>query len=137
MSEQSFSFRQASWRRLRKNKGALFGLLIILLAVFVAVFAYFIAPDPSPYANRIILELGGEKPGFKQSFIKIKKDKDVAVSDFFKQLVSGKEDAYHYVPIISHEEKGDSVIVQKFIDEGIPERQAYHKAFLSNQPISQ
>src|SRR5258705_7454381 len=135
MSEQSFSFRQASWRRLRKNKGALFGLLIILLAVFVAVFAYFIAPDPSPYANRIILELGGEKPGFKQSFIKIKKDKDVAVSDFFKQLVSGKEDAYHYVPIISHEEKGDSIIVQKFIDEGVSERLAYHTSQTATTPV--
>src|SRR5437773_11362007 len=100
----------------------MFGLIIIGLSVIIAVFAYFIAPDPSPYANRIILEIGGEKPGFKQSFIKIKKDKDVAATGFFKQLVSGKEDAYHYVPISSHEIKGDSVIVQKYIDEGISER---------------
>src|SRR5436190_23538274 len=113
---QSQSFQAAAWRRLKKNKGAVFGLIIIAIAVLIALFAYFIAPDPSPYANRIILEIGGEKPGFKQSFIKIKKDKDVAAAGFFKQLVSGKEDAYHYVPIISHENKGDSVIVQKFID---------------------
>src|SRR5258706_6154554 len=108
---QSQSFQVAAWRRLKKNKGAVFGLIVIVLAVLVAVFAYFIAPDPSPYANRIILEIGGEKPGFKQSFIKIKKDKDVAASGFLKQLVSGKEDAYHYVPIIHHEAKGDSIIV--------------------------
>jgi peptide/nickel transport system permease protein len=133
---QSQSFQAAAWRRLKKNKGAVFGLIVIIFSVLVAVFAYFIAPDPSPNANRIILEIGGENPGFKQSFIKVKKDKDVAGTSFFKQLISGKEDAYHYVPITSYEKKGDSIIVQKFIDEGVSERQAYHKSFLPVQPIN-
>lgn len=59
------SFQAAAWRRLKKNKGALAGLVVIIIAFVIAVFAYFIAPDPSPYANRIILEIGGEKPGFR------------------------------------------------------------------------
>ena len=67
---QSQSFQAAAWRRLKKNKGAVFGLLVICLAVGVAVFAYFIAPDPSPFSNRIIVEINGQKPGFKKSFIK-------------------------------------------------------------------
>jgi peptide/nickel transport system permease protein len=132
---QSQSLQVAAWRRLKKNKGAVFGLIVITLAVLVAVFAYFIAPDSSPYANRIILEIGGEKPGFKQSFIKIKKDKDVAASGFLKQLISGKEDVYHYVPIISHEQKGDSIIVQKFIDQGVSERLAYHTSQTATTPV--
>ena len=61
-------FRKALWRRFKKNKGGVFGLVMILFSVFVALFGYFIAPDSSPYANRIILEIGGEKPGFTQSF---------------------------------------------------------------------
>jgi ABC-type dipeptide/oligopeptide/nickel transport system permease subunit len=93
MSNVSFSFQQAAWRRLRKNKGAMFGLVIIAIAILVAVFAYFIAPDSSSYANRIILEIGGEKPGYKQIFIKVQKDKTVAPASFLKQLISGKEDA--------------------------------------------
>ena len=133
----SQSFQAAAWRRLKKNKGAVFGLLVIGIAVLVAIFAYFLAPDSSPYANRIILEIGGEKPGFKQSFIKVKKDKDVASTNFFKQLVSGKEDVYHYVPIISQQQKEDSIIVQKYIDEGVSERQAYDKSQLATQPIYQ
>ena len=88
----SQSFQAAAWRRLKKNKGAVFGLIVIAIAVLIAVFAYFIAPDPSPFSNRIILEIGGGKPGFKQTFIKVKKDKDVEATSFFKQLVSGKED---------------------------------------------
>ena len=72
----SASFQLAAWRRLKKNKGAVFGLIVIAIAVIIAIFAYFIAPDPSPYANRIILEIGGEKPGFRQDFLKIKKEKE-------------------------------------------------------------
>ncbi len=133
--DNSQSFQAAAWRRLKKNKGAVFGLILIAVAVLVAVFAYFIAPDPSPYANRIILEIGGEKPGFRQSFIRIKKDKDVAASGFLKQLVSGKEDAYHYIPIIGYEQKGDSIIVQKFIDEGVSERLSYHSSQTAATPV--
>lgn len=131
----SQSFQAAAWRRLKKNKGAVFGLIVIMLAVLVAVFAYFIAPDSSPYANRIILEIDGKKPGFQQSFIKIKKDKDVKATNFFNQLLDGKEDVFYYVPIGSHEEKGDSLIVQKYIDEGLTERVAYAKNQLREQPI--
>jgi len=132
----SSSFQQAAWKRLKKNKGAVFGLIVIFLAVLMAFFAYFLAPDPSPYANRIILEVGGSKPGFTQSFIKVKKEKNVGASSFFKRLISGKEDAYYYVPIVSHEPKRDSIIVQKYIDEGLAERQAYSLNQLAAQAIS-
>jgi len=131
----SQSFQGAAWRRLKKNKGAVFGLIVIIIAVLIAIFAYFIAPDPSPFANRIILEIGGENPGYQQRFIKVRKDKDVAASGFLKQLVSGKEDVYHYTPIVSHEQKGDSIIVQKFIDEGLSERQAYSVKQTAPDPV--
>ena len=122
----SQSFQAAAWRRLKKNKGAVFGLIVISLAILVAIFAYFIAPDPSPFANRIILEIGGEKPGFTQRFIKVKKDKDVVATGFLQQLLAGKEDAYYYIPVVSHKKIADSLIIQKYIDEGVNERLAYH-----------
>jgi len=132
----SQSFQAAAWRRLKKNKGALFGLLVIALAVLVSIFAYFISPDPSPYANRIILEIGGEKPGFKQKFIRVKKEKTISSTGFLKQLISGKEDLYHYVPIMSHEINGDSIIVQKYIDQEVYERQAFALTQVAIAPIT-
>jgi ABC-type dipeptide/oligopeptide/nickel transport system permease subunit len=129
------SFQAAAWRRLKKNKGALAGLVVIIIAFFIAVFAYFIAPDPSPYANRIILEIGGEKPGFKQSFLKVKKEKEVVSAGFFQQLISGKEDVYYYVPISRYEKKGDSIVVEKFIDIGLSERQAYAISQTAPDPV--
>jgi len=133
---KSRSFQAAAWRRLKKNKGAVFGIIIIILAVLLAIFAYFIAPDPSPHANRIILEIGGSKPGYKQGFIRVKKDKEVAHTGFFTHLIRGKEDPYYYVPIVSHEKKGDSVIVQKFIGEEVSERIAYHFSQLAPDPFT-
>ena len=130
------SFQRAAWIRLKKNKGAVFGMIIIVIAVLVAVFAYFISPDPSPYANRIILEIGGEKPGYGQTFLKVKKEKPVNAAGFFGKLVAGQEDKYYYVPIEKNEKKGDSIIVQKFIDEGVSERQAFHISQLAPQPVT-
>ncbi len=129
------NFQQAAWRRLKKNKGAVFGLVIIGIAVIIAVFAYFIAPDPSPSANRIILEIGGEKPGFTQSFIKVKKEKDVKSTGVFNRLIAGREDVYSYVPISSFQKINDSIIVQKFIDVGLYDRQAYHISQTAEQPV--
>jgi peptide/nickel transport system permease protein len=122
----SYSFQQAAWRRLKKNRGAMFGLVIISLSVLLAVFAYFISPDSSPYANRIILEIGRQRPGHQQNFLKVKKEKAVSSAGFFNWLIAGKEDKYYYVPITSHQISSDSIIIQKFIDEGVSERQSYH-----------
>ncbi len=129
------SFQLAAWKRLRKNKGAMVGLVIIAVSILVAAFSYFLASDHSPYANRIILEIGGEKPGFRQSFIMVRKDKKIGTTGFFQQLVSGTEDPYYYVPVLRHEQAGDSMIVQKFIDEELSERQSYALTQLAPVPI--
>jgi ABC-type dipeptide/oligopeptide/nickel transport system permease subunit len=135
MSNEATSFKPAAWKRLKKNKGALLGLFIIFIAVWVAIFAYFISPDSSPYADRIILEIGGKKPGYRQTFIQVKKFKDVARTGFIDRLLNGKEDTYYYVPITAYYQKRDSMIVQKFIDEGLTERQAYPFSQLADNPI--
>jgi len=116
---------RSTGHRLLKNKGAVFGLVIICAAIVVAVAAYYIAPDPSPDANRMIVEIGGRKPGFVQTFLCLNKDKQPAPASFFQRLIAGKEDNYTYVPINSYDVKRDSVIVQKFVDEGVEERVAY------------
>jgi peptide/nickel transport system permease protein len=112
-------------RRLLRNKGAVFGLIVIAAALLVALTAYFIAPDASPNANRMIVEVGGRKPGFRQQFLLLKKDRTAGSSSFFQRLLSGKEDNYNWIPIDSYSIQGDSLIVQKFVDEGVEERRSY------------
>jgi len=112
-------------KRLLRNKGTLFGLIVIGLAVLVSIVVYFIAPDPSPNANRIIVEIGGRPPGFRQTFLLLPKEQVRAPVSFFSRLFNGREDAFDYIPINSYSVKGDSLIVQKFVDEGIAERRAW------------
>lgn len=135
MSNTSSSFQQAAWKRLKKNKGAVLGMILIALTIFIAVFAYFIAPDGSPFANRIILETGGEKPGFTQQFLQLKKEKKPEATRFLKKLAYGKEDEYFLVPLTSYTIAQDSIIIQKFIDESLSERQAYHLNQVALQPV--
>ena len=134
MNEQSLSFQQTAWRRLKKNKGAMAGLILIILSILIAIFSYAIAPDPSPFANRIILEIGGEKPGFTQNFLLVKKVQS-QTAGFFSKIFSGSPDQFDYIPITTYHQLNDSIVAEKFIDEGITERIAYHKNSLSKEPV--
>jgi len=123
-------------KRLLRNKGAFFGLLVISASVVVAIVAYLIAPDPSPDANRIIVEIGGRKPGFHQLFLLVPKPEQPAPVSFFHRLLDGREDRYDYLPINSYSVAGDSVIAEKFVDEGVSERRSWPLAQLVNPPGS-
>lgn len=129
------SFREAAWRRLKKNRGAVAGLVLIALSVFIALFGYFIAPDPSPFANRIILEIGGQKPGFEQSFLLVKKGRETETG-IISRLVSGRPDDYDYIPITAWRQEGDSFYVSRFIDEGLTEQASFHTSSLAEKPVA-
>ena len=87
--------------------------------------AYYIAPDHSPDANRIILEISGKKPGFTMQFLLLPKEKKVNQSGWFGRMMSGQEDSFIYLPVESWQVKKDSIIVEKYVDDGITERQGY------------
>jgi oligopeptide transport system permease protein len=135
MNQPSLSFRHAAWRRLKKNKGAMAGLFMIVLSILIAVFCYLLAPDPSPFANRIILEIGGEKPGFTQKFLLVKKVEPLS-SGMFTRIISGKPDQFDYIPVVSYHRGHDSITTEKYIDEGLTERIAYHKKDLADNPVT-
>jgi ABC-type dipeptide/oligopeptide/nickel transport system permease subunit len=113
-------------KRLIRNKGAIFGLIVIAASIVVAVTAYFIAPDHSPDANRIIVEIGGRKPGFRQQFLLLKKDRPPAPVGWFHRLLYGREDRYDYIPIngFTVRTNGD-VVAEVFVDEGVQDERSY------------
>ncbi|MGN6248174.1 MAG: ABC transporter permease [Ginsengibacter sp.] len=129
--QKSYSFSQNAWRRLKKNKGAMLGLIVICLAVLIGIFAYFLGNDHSPNADREIVEIMAKQPGFKQTFLLVKKEKKISNKGFFHQLLFGAEDKYVYVPINSYKIEKDSVSVEKFVDEGIQEKKVYAKSDLA------
>ncbi|MBL7697288.1 MAG: ABC transporter permease [Chitinophagaceae bacterium] len=126
------------WRRLKKNKAALAGMAIIVISFFIAVFAYLISPDGSPNANRMILEIGGRKPGFSQRFLLLPKEGVIEKESFFDKLINGERDRFDFVPIVAaFIQTEDSVIVKKYIDDGITDRVAYPIAvFKGDKPMA-
>ena len=113
------------WARLKKKKTALAGLVIIALSFFLAVFAYFISPDSSPNANRMIVEIGGRKPGFIQQFLLLPVNDHIPPTPVFERLLSGKRDQYEYLPIEGYRIQSPYLIVDRYIDEGIAEQASY------------
>jgi ABC-type dipeptide/oligopeptide/nickel transport system permease subunit len=105
-------------RRLIKNKAALAGIVIIITSIVIAFSAYLIVPDTTPNANRIIPEIGSKKPGFSIQFLLLKKEKNNE-ENFLQKIISGKQDAFTYIPITSYKQKNDSIIYQKYVDDNI------------------
>ncbi len=129
--QQSFSFSQQTWRRLKKNTGALFGLVIIAIAIFVSLFGYLVAPDASPNADLQTVEIQAKKPGYSQLFLKIP-DKKNYPAGWFNKLLYGVVDNYQYLPITSYRIEGDLLIVNKYVDEDTSVAQNYSISQLTN-----
>ena len=106
----------------------LFGLVVIGAAIIIALMGYLIAPDGSPDANRIIVEIGGRKPGFRQTFLLVPRQAPAAPVSFIHRMLYGREDRFDYIPITGYARVGDSLIVQQFVDEGVSERRSFAPA---------
>jgi len=114
--QESFSFKTAMWKRLKKNRGALFGLIVIMLAVLISLFGYVIAPDNSPNADLQTVEIQAKKPGYEQQFLKINERKYLG-GMWIEHLVSGKKNHFQLIPIKGYRISGDSLLINKFIDD--------------------
>ena len=134
---QPHSISQQTWKRLKKNKGAIFGLLLICISFLVAVFAYIIAPDNTPNADMQAVEIQAKKPGYRQSFLKIYNDQTASRSWFFK-LVSGQPANYRLIPItgdVAANVESDTLKVFKYVDEDTSVAQIYSiSALTHNEP---
>ena len=123
------------FRKLNRNKPASVSLYIITAAFLMAVFAYFIAPEHSPNANRMIPEIGSMKPGFTIQLLQVKRIGQTTNASFFDRLLNGKEDANTFIPITSYHIKGDSIYYQKYIDEGITEAGVMPLSLAAKEPV--
>lgn len=131
LQSATFTFTGQIWKKLKKNKSALFGLIIICISVFVALFGYVIAPDNSPNADLQTVEIQAKKPGYKQLFLKIT-DKKNHRTGWFTTLISGKPSDYRYIPLTTYRISNDSLIVNKFIDDDTSIIQIYSVNQLTN-----
>ncbi len=130
--QQTYSYKKQLWKRLKKNKGALFGLLIIIISFFVAVFGYFIAPDNSPNADLQTVEIQAKKPGYQQTFLKLY-TANQKQTGWFSKLLYGLPSSYQLIPVSGRpadNKSGDSIVINKYVDEDTSVRMAFAVKYL-------
>jgi peptide/nickel transport system permease protein len=80
------------------------------------------------------VEIGGAKPGFTMEFLKVKTGVDQQQT-LLSRLLNGKNEPYSLLPVTSHKKAGDSIIVDKYVDEGISERQTWPVSQLASNDV--
>lgn len=110
---KSTSLNQKAWRRLKRNKSAMFGLWVIVFAVVLALLAYAVAPDNSPMSNEQILQLETHPPGF--SILLFHKPKEnFEATGILKGLKSGFDKGYEPIPILDYHFGKDSMTYSEY-----------------------
>lgn len=100
-------------QRLLSNKPAMFGLIVILFSVVVAIAGYAIMPDSSPNANNGVVQLQKRQPGFTTQVLRVPTQIDYEEDvNFIEFILSGKPVPYVELPVESYTFKGDSLYVQ-------------------------
>jgi peptide/nickel transport system permease protein len=97
--------------RFKKNKPAVIGALVIVLCVFVAVFAYQIVTDSSPNANRQISEINLAEIGQEVQLLKVKSNFAVQKKSALSRFFLGSEDSHTYIPYDVYKIKNDSILL--------------------------
>lgn len=113
-------------------------MLIILLAFFVAVFAYFLIPDHTPNANQMNLAIAGKKPGFSVQVLRLQKETPTERS-WWDFLIEGEELAYREVAVDNVKEGENTLVYTEYtgsgdgIEKSIDRDQLYSGDYLVNK----
>jgi peptide/nickel transport system permease protein len=103
-----------TWQRFKRNKLAMFGLYLIVVASTISVLGFLITPDSSPYANDQKPELHIKKPGFKAQMLLIKKNELSHKAGFLNKMIFGEVSDYTTIPAYSYSFKGFDIVIEEF-----------------------
>lgn len=107
-----------AWRRLRKNKLALFGLGVIVVMILIAIFGYTITPDGSPDADTHIDELSICKPGFSCQLLRFRKHDEANTTGFFRKMIFGEPNDYQYHAIADYSFEDNAIVWHEWNEGG-------------------
>ncbi len=105
---------QIAIQRFKKNATGVISLVFILLCGLIALFAYFIIPDKTPYANTQILEISTQKPGFEVDMLLVPKQNSAEKKGFFAQMMNGQPSSYRQIPFDSLKIDKEKTVVYIF-----------------------
>jgi ABC-type dipeptide/oligopeptide/nickel transport system permease subunit len=113
------------FRVLRRKPSAFIALCIIATTCIISLFAYTLAPDNTPYANRMVVELGAKQPGFTKQLLFVPKSVKHPKQSIINELFKGKSSDYQAVPINSYWFNDSVISTKHYIDEGSEDTVSY------------
>lgn len=114
------------WKKFKKNKFAVGGLLFIVATIIIGILGYLITPDQTPMANTMHLQLSNKKPGRSFKFLIINRSASVQQVNVFEKMLYGQEANFKSIPINGYKISGDRVEAEAYIGDDEPgERKIY------------
>lgn len=90
-------------QRLLKNKPALFGFGVIIIAHLIAVLGYLLMQDQTPDANDGAVQIQKMPPGFEVDMFKMRRHVDVKERRITGKLLMGQESLYTLTPVSNYQ----------------------------------
>lgn len=119
-------------KRLLKHKPAMFGLFVILFAVFVALAGHTIMPDKTPNANDGAVQISKELPVFETKMLKFRKRISTEHTGFFESIYNGDETDYTITPIDTFRIIGDTVFFKVY---GREKKELSYSLIYATKPV--
>jgi peptide/nickel transport system permease protein len=116
----SHSLSYFAWQRLKRNKLAMFGVVIIGFSMLVAILGYVITPDSTPDANNQILELAKKPPGFKVKMLLVRKNESDHHVNFFSKMLFGEVSNFRSIPFSEYAFEGNDILLREYVGEDKP-----------------
>jgi peptide/nickel transport system permease protein len=112
--DRSNSLARFAWQRLRRDKLAMSGIVIIVLAILVSIFGYLITPDSSPDADTHVDEIDIQRPGFQCKLIRLRKNAPEQDRNFIYRMIFGVKNDYDYHAIKNYWFKDNDICWEEY-----------------------
>ncbi|OYQ34374.1 peptide transporter [Flavobacterium cyanobacteriorum] len=115
MDNNSKSLTGLALQKFKKNFWGVFSFMFIVLLLFIAVFAYVLAPDKTRNANWGDLSIHSKEPGFTVTMITL--PGATALEGSWTDWLTGKATADPKIPVLSYNITQDSLVYKEYTDE--------------------
>lgn len=110
----SHSLSYYAWQRLKTNKLAMFGLIVIGLCMILAILGFAITPDSTPDANDQLLELSKKPPGFEVRMLQTRKNEPSHDVNFFSKMIYGEISNFRSIPFSDYHFDGNDIVIREY-----------------------
>lgn len=117
--------------KLLRKPAAAVALSIIGLTCFIAVFAYLLAPDGTPYANYMLIELAAKQPGFSKQVLLVPKEIKTAPPGLLSRMAGGSPSNFTAIPINGYWQDGTDMVVRHYVDDDMEDSLRYPLTLLA------